>query len=294
LKGTVEEVLMMRVFKIAILAFISITALSGCLVEKKDPKKILSATANLRIYKANDFISYSVDEIRFSGLTSTTRTGTLTIRWNDHASLLRPGPTSPLIPVLEQVITLTFDGGAPEDGTVRYISQDAAGEITLHAIEDPTPTSGLSPYYWLSTSSVINALNLTESFSIFTSPMGVGINPAPISFNVMGDCNISSVCATRYGSYSDDMNIVGDTIPVTTTLGVFSNPFQISFNGTTIPEGGFPILDVRNICGAATTTHAGTMYVMPEIGVIQMTNTCNDVAGDRIVYDIKIRSASFY
>lgn len=278
---------MKRVFRIAVLAFISAATLSGCLVEKKDPVKIARTTDFLRLYQANDIITYNVEEFRYSD--SSIRNGILTIKWLAHAPLLRPGTITPLIPVLEQVITLSFDGGATETGTVRYISQDATTrEVTLHAIQAP----GANPYYWLSASDLINTPITTESYSIFTSPMGVGINPAPVNFNVMEDCDASSSCDYHFGRYSDDMNIVGDTTSIITSLGEFTNPFQISFNGTTIPDNGFPVIDVRNICGTNTTTHAGTMYVMPEIGIIQMTNTCDDIGGSRVQHTIRIRSTN--
>jgi hypothetical protein len=270
---------MQRVIKIALLAFISIITLSSCLVEKKDLKQIARTTNNLRVYQAGDVVTYSVEELRLSDFS--TRFGTLTVKWLAHDSLLRPGPVTPLIPVLEQHITLSFDSGAPEEpGTVRYISQDdVTGEVTLHAIKDPTPTSGLSPYFWLSESGLISTPITTKSFSIFTSPMDVGIDPAPVKFNVMKDCDTSSACTDHLGEY---------------TLGDFVNPFQISFNGTTIsPDSGFPIIDVRNICGTITTTHTGTMYVMPEIGIIQMTNTCNNAGGDNVRHTIRIRSTNF-
>ena len=285
--GTVEKVLMKRVFRIALLAFISATTLSGCLVEKKDLVQIARTTNFLRLYQAGDIITYNVEELRLSDLT--TRNGILTIEWRSHTSLLRPGPVTPLIPVLEQVITLSFDGGATETGTVRYISQDATTrEVTLHAIQAP----GANPYYWLSATDLINTPITTESFSIFTSPMGVGIDPAPVNFNLMEDCDASSSCNYHFGRYSDDMNIVGDSTSIITSLGEFTDPFQISFNGTTIPDNGFPVIDVRNICGTNTTTHAGTMYVMPEIGIIRMTNTCDDTGGERVRHTIKIRSTN--
>src|SRR5210317_2085155 len=63
--GTVEKVLMKRVFRIAVLAFISTATLSGCLVEKKDLDKIARTTDFLRLYQANDIITYNVEEFRY-------------------------------------------------------------------------------------------------------------------------------------------------------------------------------------------------------------------------------------
>ncbi len=275
---------MKRVAQIAILAFISITILSGCLVEKKDVEQVTRTAEELHIYKANEFITYSVNELRFSDFS--TRVGTLTIQWLAHAPLRRPGTTTD-ITVLEEVIKLSFDSGADETGTVRYISQDATGKVTLHAIQAP----GINQYYWLSTNDISTLTTPTESFTIVNSPMSVGLNPPTVSFYAMEDCDpTSGVCPRPLGLYSDNMNIVGDTTSITTGLGIFTNPFQISFNGTTIPTNGSPIVDVRNICGtiSTTTTHTGTMYVIPEIGIIQMTNTCNDTGGDKITHTITI------
>ena len=291
--GTVEKVLMKRIFRIAVLAIISAATLSGCLVEKKDPVLIARTTDNLRVYEPGDYIDYYVTAT--SSVGTTTQTGILRLEWFLHGGLIRPGTTDPLIPVLKEVTSLTYNGASSAPpGSVKYISQENStdpnpGQVTLYAIEGPG-----GELDWLSIDDITGLkLPTDELFVIFESPMAVGLNQLPISFFAMEGCDqTSGTCTQPFGYYSDDMNIIGDTTSITTNLGVFINPFRISFNGTTIPSNGFPIIDARNICGSSTTTHAGTMYVMPEIGIIQMTNTCNDALNDPVIYTITIRSTN--
>lgn len=285
---------MNRVVRIVLLAFISITTLSSCLVEKKDLVQITSKTGNVHVYQPGEYIDYFVTATT-SGIGGTTvQTGTLHIKWVSHGGLVRPGADTTLIPVVKEVATLTYDGASSNPkGAVRYISQtDIAnpGQITLHAIND---VAGFTS--WLSTIDLSGSNIPTESFTIFESPLSVGLDQLPIGFYIMEGCDqASGTCVQPLGQYSDNMNTVGNTASITTNLGIVTNPFQISFNGTTIPGSGFPILDVRNICGAATTTHAGTMFVIPEVGMIQMTNTCNDPTspGGSVIYNISIRSTN--
>lgn len=295
---------MNRVVRIILLAFISVTTLSGCLVEKKDLVEISSKTGNLHVYQPGEYIDYFVTATTTSvGGGTTVQTGTLHISWQAHAGLDRPGAPVELIPVVKEVTKLFYDGGSSlPPGTVRFISQEGAadtnpGQMTIHAINDSTGETG-----WLHTDDITGFTDVpTESFIIFESPLSVGLDQLPVSFHVMENCDITSgVCSTPsgqtsavVGQYSDDMATVGNTTPITTSLGIVTNPFQISFSGTTIPSNGFPIIDVRNVCGTTTTTHAGTMYVLPELGVIRMTNTCDDIAGGgRVFYDIRIRSTN--
>lgn len=289
---------MKRVAQIAILAFVSITILSGCLVKKKDLVQIARTTDNLRVYQPGDYIEYDVTATTVPLSTPpTTQTGTLRVQWFASADLIRPNEPSSSISVLKEVTTLSLDGGTSDPGTIRYISQDDAlnpGQITLHAMEQ----EGL-PRYWLSQTGDID-LTKTESSIFFYSPIVPGIKPQT-DFFVMDDCEGKASCAFEVGRYIDDQNVVGDSVAVTTNLGVFLNPFQINFSGSATPSAAvstFPVaLDIRNVCDTNITQHGdagnGTMYILPEIGMIRMENTCKSViSNDFVIYTITIGSTN--
>ena len=301
-ENIVEEASMNRVVRIILLALISITALSGCLVEKKDLKKIARTTDNLRVYQAGDTITYNVTATSIPNLGGApfSQAGTLSINWTTPSSpLIRPGSASAIPQVIKETTILSL-GGTSDPGTVRYISQDADGQVTLHALED---SAGV--LYWLSSTGVPNlpAIN-TESFITFISepfPLGIEFGPDPYEFYVMQGCEDSN-CDNSIGRFSDNPDVVGDTVSVTSNLGVFQNPFQINFTGSTaVTISTLPVFfDIRDICGKTgpLITHgtggAGTMYVMPEIGMIRMDNTCVDSnpSGNTVHYTITISNTN--
>lgn len=292
---------MSRVVRIVLLAFISITTLSSCLVEKKDLVQIARTTDNLRVYQPGDSISYYVTADIFpnGGGAFTRQTGTLNTNWSTPTQpLIRPGTIDPILRVMKEVTILDTNGS--ETGTVRYISQNDDGQITLHAIED---TAG--ELYWLSATGIapVSATS-TESFVTFVSeadPLGIEFGANPYAFYVMQGCE-DSICDTSVGQFNDTPDVVNDTVSVTTNLGVFSNPFQIDFIGSSVPAV-FPLpvtFDIRDVCGntGAVISHgfggAGTMFVMPEIGMIKMNNTCvnSDLNGNTVHYTITISSTN--
>ncbi len=286
---------------IALMAVATSILLSGCLVSKKDPVYITRSTDNLRIYQPDDFILYDVLEQRITDTGTQFTNGTLRIDWLQTADLRDPNDNGQTpIPVLQELVTLTFDGDG-ESGTVRYIAQDSDssspsyGTVRLHAFEAP----GISKQYWLNTNG--NTTNTSvEPFTVFPSPLGVtGLQP-PVSFFVMEGCeNILGNCEAEIGQFSDRLDIVGDTKQVTTNLGIFTNPFEIEFSGTTLPGGGLttlPVLfDIRGACGdnqPGITTFNGTMFVAPEIGVIQMFVNCIGGDGSQVIYNITFNTTN--
>jgi len=283
---------MQRTVGMTLLVLISITTLSGCLVEKKEIKKFSRTTNNLRVYQPGDYITYNVTAVTVTNLSPpTTQTGTMTVQWNSHANLIRPFTGVP-VPVIQEVTTLSLNG-ATDPGTVRYVSQDANGQVTLHAIEAP----GLNTHYWLNTLGDATPTT-TESFTTFVSPIAFGAIPQ-IKFYVLEGCEVGASCGSPIGQYVDDQEVVGDSTPVSTNLGEFINPFRISFSGSSNPSPA-PLdvtIDIRNVCGSDTTLHGynsnGTMYVMPSIGMIRMENTCYEpVTQDTVYYTITIRNTN--
>ena len=106
---------------------------------------------------------------------------------------------------------------------------------------------------------------------------------------------------TAIGQFIDNHDIVGDSIEVTTNIGVFVNPFQINFYGSANPANppfALPF-DIRVLCGTHFTEHGyagnGTMFVMPEVGMVKMNNTCSDSVagtGDTVHYTITLSSTN--
>ncbi|WP_455198848.1 hypothetical protein [Kaarinaea lacus] len=279
---------LLRTTGIILLALLIATGLTGCLVKKKDLDKFARTTDNLRVYQPGDYIVYDVSATRVPqiGLPEYT-SGTLRINWNLHANLTVPftgGATT--IPVIQEVTTLNLIGSTSNEGTTRYISQDANGQVTLHAIE----AIGTEDHFWLNTLGDSD-LTFVEYFTIFNSPITFGdqdfdsynpetaittVNPN-INFYVLEDCEGNANCNSAVGLFTDDYDVVGDSTEITTNLGIFVNPFQIQFSGGATPTPTFPVVfDVRDVCGTQATTHSGTMYVLPEVGMVQMTSTCSD------------------
>jgi hypothetical protein len=287
---------MRRVVILILLALTSVSLLTGCLVHKDKNKveHIFRTTDQLHIYQPNDYIYYYVNTISYEGSNPpTTASGTLKIEWFSSPNLIRTGANPSSIPVVKEVSTLSINGS--NKGLVRYISQDSAGQITLHAVKDFTGNLD-----WLSPNDLTKSdpsIKNTVSYPVFYSdstavPPGIQFGPMPpISFHVMEGCD-DGTCDNDVAQFNDSLNVVGDTTTVTTTLGVFDNPFQINFNGgiTSSPPGpsSAVITDIRDICASGAdgslTEHGmnvgdGTMYVMPQVGMIQMQNTCFDTAG---------------
>lgn len=284
---------MQRVVGITILALITIVALSGCLVEKKDPVLITSTTPNLRVYQPGDQISYAVTAITVSGTGSTRQTGRLTIEWFANADLIHPN-TAANVPVLKEVATFSLDGGASDTGTVRYISQDdVTGEVTLHAFRETDTT-----HYWLSPDDD-TALTTIAPAVTFVSPIVIGAVIPQIDYTVLEGCDGNAECNPAIGRYLDNHDVVGNSTEINTSMGRFTNPFQINFSGSSTPSPiPLPItFDIRNVCDTGITQHGdvgdGTMFVMPEIGMIRMDNACKNVIDNETTfYTIEILSTN--
>ncbi|WP_455217761.1 hypothetical protein [Kaarinaea lacus] len=291
------------VLGVLLMALVTVTGLTGCLVKKKELDKIARTTDNLRVYQPGDYIVYDVSATRVPqiGLPEYV-TGTLRINWNLHANLTVPftgGLTT--IPVIQEVTTLNLNGATSDEGTTRYISQDANGQVTLHAIE----AIGTENHFWLNTLGDSD-LTFVEYFTIFNSPITFGnqdfdsynpetvtttLNPN-VNFYVLEECEGNATCNSAVGIFTDDYDVVGDSAEVTTNLGIFVNPFQIQFAGGATPTPTFPVVfDVRDVCGTQATTHSGNMYVMPEIGIVKMTSTCADI-NQTVYYTISIRNTN--
>ncbi len=277
--------------------------LSSCLVKKKDVEKISRTTDTLRIYQSGDFIEYNVSAV--SGLTGTISQGVLHIQWENNEDLIDPIDPDIRHTVLKETTTLTY-GDTIDATVIRYISQIdtdppglSQGSIVLHAIDDG------ADLYWLydvdnkdiPTSAVITPI-------IFDSPMAVGnlLSSSPLAFSVMEGCGTISnpnLCGTEIYQFNDSFTVDGDSQEITTNLGIFSNPFRLSFSGGILPAGSLALSvlgDFRHACGdsSETLSHNGNMFVMPELGIIQITNLCRVIEGttDDVNYTITVRNTN--
>jgi len=281
-----------------ILLVISISALLGsCHIKQEDEVTISRTTPNLRVYQPNDFIEYNVTAIINSDAVNQ---GTLRVKWTATGDLTDPIDGATLYPVLKETTTLTYEPNStePDVTIIRYISQDSVGSITLYAIGDG------NDLYWLYDPA--NTGDLTSDIIrpvIFDSPMDRTTPPpnSPLEFSVMENCgDTPGLCGLELYEFNDSFTIVGDTTQVTTNIGKFSNPFEIKFSGTTIPNNSPTVSfygDIRDACGTSTDqiSHNGSMFVIPEIGIIRMTNLCQNFTtggGEQVNYIITLSSTN--
>jgi hypothetical protein len=301
--------LMLKKLGMILLAMSISALLSSCLVDKqKVVEKIARTTDTLRIYKPNDSIDY---DIRVDDVGSgTTQYGTLKVKWESTAAPIDPiTPTATYIyPVLKETTTLTYDdntSGYPDVSIVRYISQidtvpagPNQGSIILHAIDDGT---GL---YWPYDPADVGIIGSPVIAPIiFDSPMALGVTPpnSPLEFSVMEGC-APTQCGSEIYRFRDNFAVEGDTREITTDLGIFTNPFELSFSGGSTPKGilALEILgDIRDACGTSSdqVSHSGNMFVMPEIGIIKIENLqCTNYSNSpstTLYYTITARATSF-
>jgi len=111
---------------------------------------------------------------------------------------------------------------------------------------------------------------------------------APVEFFVMAGCGDPSPpapCSDELYRFSDNLSVVDDSTEVTTNLGIFKDPFELNYGGGIVTSSSALAVDVigdiRDICGSSSdtinhgdTAGIGKLYIMPEIGIIQMQNTC--------------------
>lgn len=281
---------------------ISISLSSCFMIDKEDPanvKTISRTTDSVRIYQPGDFIDYNVTATDLNSFVVTQ--GTLRIQWEQTPNLIDP-IDSVSYPVLKETTTLTFDDSV--DATViRYISQKPAGDvdegsITLYAIDDGSSTAGNAAYWLYPNASTVPGSPIITP-TIFDSPMAIGVTPSsPVGYSAMEGCD-NGLCGTDIYTYSDNHSTNGDSTSITTNLGNFADPFEVNFTGGTNPKSGVTLSvlgDIRHACGDSINflTHSGNMFIVPEIGMIQMTNTCQESGGlgNRVLYSISIRNTN--
>ena len=296
---------------IAAIALMTLTAvaLTGCLVTKKEPEPpYYRKSDNLRVYKQGDWIRYNVIATTLSGTSAgNVRSGILEIRWGNYSTLTSPDGNN--YDVIEKLITVEInDSGSPVPiTTVHYVQQDVRkgmnpdvyGTEQLVAMGHPNPNE----YYWLNTKGGINySVNGVpggqEPETTLESPLLIG-QSYTVEYFLMDDCYTGTPgCQDDIGKSSTSVNVVGDGTQINTNLNNYANPFQVNFNGEIIPAAGIsplPLLfDIFDVCSDEQSSHNGRMFIIPEVGIIQLTNTCQDLSGtgDIILYDITVDDIS--
>jgi len=247
--------------------------LSGCLVHPERPKKFLRTTDSIHLYQPTDFIEYTVSGTFFPGSTSPQPvTGTLRIEWSVPANPLMDPVTGATVDALKEISTLTLNG--VETQTVRYISQDANGSVSLHAFDKDISTS-----YWVNDSKTPSTTLAMNPVTLIQSPLAVTGSSYTIPLHVFDGCSFPGGCATYLGSQVETDKVESDNVDIRTDPGIF-NTFSVSFSGSKLVDSGsglaaFPIeLDVRSACGLGNVTYSGTANVFPEVGVVYMGVNC--------------------
>jgi hypothetical protein len=279
-----------QVSAVAVLAVV-VVSLGGCLVEKdKGATKTYASNTNiLHTYEAGDVITYDLTE--YSG-TDTPRSGTLEVKWEQTADIKDPFSNTDF-PVLKETTKIYYGNDASNaEVYVRYIEQDISGTIYLRAIDDFASTTD----YWLSSNSNVPPGDLA-GFEIFHSPFISG-SLLQIDFNVMSGCTGTS-CQPSLGTFSNGLEVVDNSVVVIgTRYGTFTNVYEVTYNGLVsqtdqTPLPFFDFLDICHITGLFNnTTHNGTLRIVPEVGVIQIINTCQAVTGQAVQYVAIIRNTN--
>lgn len=265
----------------AALLFVTVASLSlgGCLVdkEKTSAKTYVSGTNILHTYVAGNAIVYDLKKITSTG----TEYGTLEIKWETSVDKVAPFSNNQVTyPVLKEITNIYSSGSfTPEETAVRFIQQDTSGPTTgtvyVRAIDDLAAV----PDYWLSAETT-GLPGTLDKFEIFRSPIVLGsVNALETEFNVMLGCSGASSCQQSVGHFYNRLEAVNYPETVKGTgKGTFSNAYKITFQGdvapTDLPLPFFDFLDICHASGSALTTHSGTLFIVPEIGVVQLINTC--------------------
>ncbi|HEC20393.1 MAG TPA: hypothetical protein ENI97_13810 [Gammaproteobacteria bacterium] len=274
-------------------------ALGGCLVKKKDPSEIPTYTSTdpvLRFYQPGDTINYLVQAQ--DGVT--TRTGTLQIKWENTNPIPSPFPPNTYT-VLKETTTLTLGQTSPvTDTLVRYVEQDTTtgttttGSMYLRAFDSPTA----GEYFWLSPSNV--PTSSVQRFEIFRSPLDTAAMAGQIdlgNYYVVDNCN-GTTCNDQLAfiqSNTFEVTASNQTVDIPGT-GIFKNVYKVQYNATMTPGPTTPLLDILNVCGGTgqVTSHQTVLYIVPEIGVIKMVNTCTDQGGGApVIYIATLDTTTF-
>ncbi len=298
-----------RIFSTVALTALLAVSLTGCLVKKAAQKPPTDrGSDNLHIYKNGEWIRYRVTSL-VAGV-DTPVTGTLEIRWTGPFPLTSPDKTMINLPVMKKVITMK-DGSGSEypEATVHYVYQDkdpnspSYGTEYLVAMDDPRNAAD----YWLNSVGGSNAAPLDGVNRVNGGESAIVTQESPlylhqsydVNYYLMNQCSLASGrCNGDVGASTNTITVKSDSTPVNTNLGInYANPFFISFSGDVFPTGGntsIPLLlNILDTCSAGISTRSGNMYVVPDIGVIQLESRCSASDGSTNISSMFIDSYFF-
>lgn len=287
------------------LAVLGATTLTGCLVKQEaPPPPYYRTTDTLRNYQHGDWIQYNVIATKSTAVGTEQTNAILKVSWTEPSPATITAPDGETYNVLKKVIAISYVG---EDGnvvdtaeTVHYVLREDTTQLV--AMGHPN----LGQYYWMNgTGGILFPPDRADSpsggqepISQLTSPLAVG-QAYTVEYYLMDECTTQNPgCQLDVGKFTNNLSVDGDSEQINTNLNNYANPFKVSFSGRVIPAAGISPLplsfDIFDVCSEAQSSHIGNMYIVPEIGVIQLSNRCTDhnATGDVIQYDITIDTTS--
>ena len=284
--------------------------LGGCLVKKEKPAQqtppYYRTSETLRTYQAGDYLEYNVQAL-LPKATAYTQ-GRMRISWDGPFTIT--GPINQSFPAMKKTYQLCW---YDQNGNPCYLPGDALTTLVHYVLQDGTGTERFvamdaadnDTYYWVNTLGSLQEDptdgGTAEPAEILRSPLQS--TAYTTAFYIMNcaaggteQCASSVAKETRYLTVTDDNTLIP------TNVERFANPYRITYsNGnvtllgteTELPMGP---LDLFSICSRQTSTHRGTMYVVPEIGMIYQENTCDDIGDGKqpSQYIFSITNVSFH
>lgn len=279
---------------VSVIAISSLSLLSGCLVEDKDPPPLIGrSTENLRMIQPGDRIVYYIEGTRTTSFTvPTSFTGRMTVEWFSDVIENPNIPGNQSIDVLREVTTIEYDGTGGGVTTVRYITQDpGTGSVYLHG------------YY-----NKPGMLYVGETAPpVVYSYAPIEIVPSPLSMANFGSsyrvlqCSDATNLCTNIRALAEIVEYQSE-LDLVIRNGRRYNTLYYTYTGRP-PEGVLPPLpsptplDFRMSCDENAIEFDGEYYYFPEVGLVAFLSSCTgfDSTGTRIDYRTygSLQSASF-
>jgi len=280
--------------------------------EKTDPNRITFPSFQ-KIYTQGNKNTYSV-RVTLSGSGQSSLFGSLTMDW-DNASLAHPLQSSASQILVVKFKTVETIGSSVVTAT-QYITQSILGatdqgSILVHAFDTNIPLSSTKNWVEIG-GSLISLGNIQSLYSPY-QPAGADMLPNDIAnagekgrvraynFDIMGGCVLDNACFNLGTVTSSTFTVVDRPLRITSTaLGDFET-YEVSYAMTLSPNGtGFDsVIDFRLGCASIDfekiVTVSGNMFVNPDIGLILMTNTCNNAGNGSTtsIYELTNTNYSF-
>lgn len=281
---------------VAAALLLALTAgLGGCLVKKEKPAQqtppYYRTSETLRTYQAGDYLEYNVQLPNATAYTQ----GRMRISWDGPFSIT--GPLGQPFSAMKKTYQLCW---YDQNGAPCYLPGDASTTLVHYVLQDGTTkipntagterfvamdAAGKDTYYWVNTQGSLQEDptdgGTAEPAEILRSPLQS--TAYTTAFYIM-NCAAGGTdkCTSSVARETRHLTVADDNTLITTNVERFANPFRITYSDgnvfllgteTELPMGP---LDLFSICSTQRSTHTGTMYVVPEIGMIYQDNICED------------------